>query len=176
VLDGENPENPEPKNWDAIISSWADKVAKDRDELHKGVPFNSITGRSSYQLHRQGMKGEFEFGRFSGKMPNLTPMPGGDPGFDFDLPLVFKVEVKTRTWRGGELDLLVEVEDIEKADIYVLAIEYHDGRVVLAGWAWRSEMKKNEPRAFPGKPLNYWLERKKLNSMDTLAARLVRYI
>jgi hypothetical protein len=90
-----------------------------------------------------GVVGEWEFGRLCGQMPKEPSTRGGDGGWDFEVPVVFTVDVKTS--RKGDV-LLVEQGKL-KADIYVLA-HYAgdgDGETILAGWAFATQLKSVPP-------------------------------
>jgi len=100
-----------------------------------------------------GLAGEWEFGRWCGIFPNTKP--GKDGGYDFELPVVFTVDVKTS--RKGDY-LLVE-EGKVKADIYVL-VHYQEKETVdidarevwytgageLVGWTFATAIKAKSPR------------------------------
>ncbi len=100
-----------------------------------------------------GLEGEFEFGRFCGLMPRMKPGRGGDGGYDFELPVVFTVDVKT----SRKADVLLVESGKVKADIYVLAkyddeetICKDDGELVgtaasLLGWCWSTHVKSKPP-------------------------------
>ena len=103
-----------------------------------------------------GLIGEWEFGKQVGIMPRLEPSKrGGDGGWDFQLPLMFTVDVKTS--RKGDL-LLVEAGKI-KADIYVL-VKYEEEECVdveartitylpkaeVVGWCWAANVRAAEPK------------------------------
>lgn len=92
-----------------------------------------------------GLIGEWEFGKQVGIMPKLEPSKrGGDGGWDFQLPLMFTVDVKTS--RKGDL-LLVEEGKI-KADIYVL-VKYGEEegcpKAEILGWTWAATVRMVAP-------------------------------
>lgn len=112
-----------------------------------------------------GLLGEWEFAKFCGLMPRTEP--GGDGGYDFELPVVFTVDVKTAR-RSDRL--LVEAGKV-KADIYVLAWYMDDedgGECALIGWTSAAVVKAQEPRDSGRGIINHVVEADKLRPMAEL--------
>lgn len=128
-----------------------------------------------------GLCGEWEFGKFCGMMPNTRPGPDG--GIDFELPVVFTVDVKTS--RKGD-KLLVEAGKV-KADIYVLAhyteeeqvdlearTVWEVGSAKLVGWAFATQLKAREPYNTGRGIINYCMQADELRPMSELARMMGR--
>lgn len=112
-----------------------------------------------------GLMGEWAFAEFSGIMPRLKPGRGGDGGYDFEVPVVFTVDVKTA--RKADR-LLVEAGKV-KADIYVLAYYVGDGGdVELVGWCWSTQVKAKEPHDTGRGVINHEVPVGELRRMEEL--------
>ena len=118
-----------------------------------------------------GLAGEVAFGTFSGVCPDFSDRPNGDDGYDFKVPLLYRVEVKsTKPGRN-----LIHREDKPlAADIYVLA-EVDGDRTTLVGWCWRKTLAEAEVRilAAGGFP-SLFVARENLRPMSELEERLWR--
>lgn len=129
-----------------------------------------------------GLAGEWEFGAFSGLFPKTKV--GGDGGIDFELPVVFTVDVKTS--KKGDY-LLIE-EGKVKADIYVLA-HYNEtatqegdsdsyitsAKTSLLGWAFATHVKSVAARDTGRGIINHAIPVKELRPMDELAKMMGRF-
>lgn len=117
-------------------------IAKRRNAKFVHLARNRPLGKDYEDI---GLIGEWEFGKQVGIMPKLEPSKrGGDGGWDFQLPLMFTVDVKTS--RKGDL-LLVEAGKI-KADIYVLVkYEEEEGcpKATVMGWTWAATVRSVPP-------------------------------
>lgn len=122
-----------------------------------------------------GMLGEWEFGRWSGIFPRTKP--GGDGGYDFQVPVVFTVDVKSS--KRGDV-LFVEAGKV-KADIYVLAhvaygeeVEvdsrtvWADPRTKLVGWCFASQVKAMPAKDSGRGIINHTLSASELRPMEEL--------
>jgi hypothetical protein len=112
-----------------------------------------------------GLMGEWAFACFCGVMMKLEP--GGDGGVDFELPVVFTVDVKTS--RRGD-NLLVEAGKV-KADIYVLAHYTEtdgEGTAALVGWTSQAMVKSYEPYDTGRGVVNHCIPAEKLRPMSEL--------
>lgn len=118
---------------DAYIRQQLREVAKRRNAVFVHLARNRPLS-SDYE--EVGVVGEWAFAEFCGLMPNTRG--GKDGGKDFEIPVVFTVDVKTS--KRGDV-LLVEAGKV-KADIYVLAhyAEGGDG-CSLVGWAFATQVK-----------------------------------
>jgi hypothetical protein len=116
-----------------------------------------------------GLLGEWEFGCFSGYMPKLKV--GGDGGIDFEIPVVFSVDVKTAR---NPARLLVEAGKV-KADIYVLA-HYEEsegeGHARLVGWTSAQVVKSYEPVDTGRGVINHAVPADRLRPMDELSSMM----
>lgn len=145
-------------------------LARRRNRIFAGKKRNRPLGKNYEEV---GLRGEWEFACFSGIMPKL--MVGGDGGVDFEIPVVFTVDVKTS--RKGDA-LLVEAGKV-KADIYVLAhyVEADEasgeertlGDAHLLGWTFAANVKSVEPCDTGRGVINHRIPVEKLRSMDDLA-------
>lgn len=145
-----------------FLDEMVAKAASERQSLHK----DHATSRPLSEGYEDvGMAGEVAFGRFSGLMPDLERRPGGDGGTDFDLPVVFTVDVKTAR-KAGHL-----IHEVGKrfADIYVLA-EYDDGdkTACLVGWAWGIALRAAPTKDFGYGIVNHYIPRENLRPMGDL--------
>lgn len=124
-----------------------------------------------------GVVGEWAFAEMCGLMPRTQPGKGGDGGYDFQLPVVFTVDVKT----ARKADKLLVEEGKIKADIYVLAryvesetVEldaravYVSGEAELVGWCWATQVKAVEPRDTGRGIVNHCVPRESLRPMAEL--------
>lgn len=119
-----------------------------------------------------GVMGEWAFAEFCGLMPNTRG--GADGGKDFEVPVVFTVDVKTS--RKGDY-LLVEAGKV-KADIYVL-VHYMgeaagDSGSRLVGWAFATQIKALEPRDTGRGVHNHALPSEQLRPMAELEKMMGR--
>jgi len=118
------------------------EIAKRRNAKFVHLARNRPLGKDYEDI---GLIGEWEFGKRVGIMPKLEPsVRGGDGGWDFQLPLMFTVDVKTS--RKGDV-LLVEAGKV-KADIYVLVkYEEEEGcpQAEVVGWTWAATVMMVPP-------------------------------
>lgn len=114
------------------IATQLRELAQRRNARFNHLPRNRPLSSNYEEL---GVMGEWAFAEFCGLMPNTRG--GGDGGKDFELPVVFTVDVKTS--RKGDV-LLVEAGKV-KADIYVLAHCNDDTAPRLVGWAFATQLK-----------------------------------
>lgn len=146
------------------------KIARRRNRVFVHLKRNRPLGKNYEDV---GVRGEWEFACFSGIMPKLQA--GGDGGVDFELPVIFTVDVKTS--RKGDA-LLVEAGKV-KADIYVLAhftekVEDADGEARpigeanLLGWTFATHVKSVEPRDTGRGVVNHRIPVEKLRPMGEL--------
>ena len=156
------------------ISSQLADVARRRNAIFVNLPRNRVLTQGYEEM---GVVGEWAFGKFCGLMPRVEPGRGGDGGYDFQLPMVFTVDVKTS--KKAE-SLLVEVGKV-KADIYVLAhyhapaqgddtgdTQYTRAEAELVGWTWASVVKAVEPRDTGRGVINHCVPRAQLRPMEEL--------
>lgn len=156
-----------------FLSDRLKEVSEARNKVFAHLKRNRPLGKDYEDV---GLAGEWEFGRFSGLFPKTKP--GGDGGVDFELPVVFTVDVKTS--RKGDY-LLVE-EGKVKADIYVLA-KYQDegggvalepeevwnsGKATLVGWCFALQLKAYQPRDTGRGVINHAVPADALRPMDEL--------
>lgn len=154
-----------------VFTTWAKNVADEREAVHNNDP---STRTLTANTHLSGLAGEFEFGKVSGLMPDTSRKPKGDKGIDFRVPLVFTVDVKTRKYRVGEIDLLVEQGKVA-ADIYVMAVLHDDGVTELIGWEWASVIQRCPTRDLGTGVINHWKPGRELRPMSQLTQRLIRF-
>lgn len=123
-----------------------------------------------------GVVGEWAFAEFCGLMPNTQG--GKDGGKDFEVPVVFTVDVKTS--KKGDA-LLVEAGKV-KADIYVLA-KYDEGTddsqapagtATLLGWTFATYLKGREPYDTGRGVVNYRVNVEELRPMGELEKMMGR--
>lgn len=149
-----------------LIYKRLQQVAIARNRVFVNMKRNRPLGKNYEEV---GLLGEWEFGKFCGIMPRT--IPGGDGGIDFELPLVFTVDVKTARKPDR---LLVEAGKV-KADIYVLA-HYVDndeaGEVSLVGWIFASELLKYQPFDSGRGIVNHVVPAEELRPMDDLEKRV----
>lgn len=143
-------------------------LAKARNGVFANMKRNRPLSKNYEEV---GVMGEWEFAKFCGLMPKMTV--GGDGGVDFELPVVFTVDVKTS--RSADR-LLVEAGKV-KADIYVLAWYMdgeEEGEVTLIGWTSAAAVKANEPRDSGRGIINHVVEASALRPMDELRVMMGR--
>lgn len=152
------------------------ELATRRNRVFAGLQRNRPLSKGYEEI---GLLGEWEFATFCGVMPKLKA--GGDGGIDFELPVVFTVDVKTA--RKGDR-LLVE-EGKVKADIYVLA-HYDEGRrgdvdtgdnwtleeTRLVGWTSAAVIKSIEACDSGRGIINHVVPAERLRPMEELAAMM----
>ncbi len=134
----------------------------DRSETHRAL---------TDDCDEIGLAGEIAFGSFSGICPDFSDTPRGDDGYDFTVPLLYRVEVKsTKPGRN-----LIHREDKPlAADIYVLA-EVAGDTTTLVGWCWRKTLAAAEVRVLQdGGPPSHFVPRSALRPMGELEERLWR--
>lgn len=148
---------------DDIVQQTIDNIGNERHDLHK---CHATSRPLSDGYENVGLAGEFEFGKFSGLMPDLERRPGGDNGIDFVLPVALTVDVKTaRNPRN-----LLHEQGKSFADIYVLA-EYDDDTKTarLLGWAWGTTLRKTTPKDVGGYGvISHYIPRERLRPMSEL--------
>lgn len=116
-----------------------------------------------------GLAGEVAFGTFSGLCPDFSDRPKGDDGYDFKVPLLYRVEV--RSTKPGR-NLIHREDKPLAADIYVLA-EVDGDRTTLVGWCWRKTLAEAEVRVLQdGGPPSHFVPRNALRPMGELEERL----
>lgn len=116
-----------------------------------------------------GLAGEVAFGTFSGLCPDFSDRPKGDDGYDFKVPLLYRVEV--RSTKPGR-NLIHREDKPLAADIYVLA-EVDGDRTTLVGWCWRKTLAEAEVRVLQdGGPPSHFVPRSALRPMGELEERL----
>lgn len=147
------------------------EVAKAKNAHFVNRPSNRPLSKDYEEV---GMWGEWEFGKWCGLMPRLTP--GGDGGVDFVLPVYLTVDVKASK-RGDAL--LVEQGKV-RADIYVLA-KYEEKKewtsdkeysmaphTTLLGWATAQELLAISPVMSQRGIVNHSVPVEKLRTMESL--------
>jgi hypothetical protein len=150
---------------DSFVRARLKDLARRRNAIFVGLKRNRPLGKDYEEV---GLLGEWEFACFCGQMPKL--MVGGDGGWDFEVPVVFTVDVKTAR-RADRL--LVEAGKV-KADIYVLAHfqgEAGEGEaspVQLVGWTSAHVVKSYEPYDTGRGIVNHCVPKDKLRPMDEL--------
>jgi len=163
----------------SYIAQQLKEVAKRRNAVFVHLARNRPLS-SDYE--EVGVMGEWAFAEFCGLMPNTKG--GKDGGKDFEVPVVFTVDVKTS--KRGDV-LLVEVGKV-KADIYVLATVVPDPLVmddnkmaavlrqkaVLVGWAWSTQVKVKEPKVSKFGIINHEVPRDELRPMGELERMMGR--
>jgi hypothetical protein len=150
----------------SVRLAWAHKVAEAREGVHRDDP---STRRLTPHTHLSGMQGEFAFAELCGIMPDTSVKPSGDGGVDFRVPLMYTVDVKSRNYRNGDIDLLVEHGKVD-ADIYVLAVIREDD-VDLRGWEWGTVVKRLPLRDLGTGVMNHWKRSDELRPMSELVSR-----
>ena len=140
----------------------------------------------SYVLHRPlnaidfntGLQGEFAFGQMFNVFPDMSLKKNGDGGFDFVIPLLFKIDVKTSKWRNGALDMKVEVKNGKplRADIYVFAIISEDGsKCECVGWQWKAYVEKKPLTDLGTGVINHLVPQAELKPMSELLSRKLMF-
>lgn len=151
------------------MSDFITDLATHRKSLHDGKPGNRPGLSDGYE--EIGLLGEIEFGKFSGICPDFTDRPDGDNGYDFVVPMLYTLDVKT--FRKAH-NLIHEAAKPLLSDIYVLA-HHVDGRTELVGWEWRRTLLDAPTRKFhPDGPVNRYIPREKLRPMSELGRRIWR--
>jgi hypothetical protein len=144
-------------------------VAGRMDAGHAGNAGNGVWGR---QTRLVGLVAEAEFSRTFHVPMDFTVRPNGDIGWDFVLPLAYRVDV---TASRNPIHLLGEIGKLE-ADIYVLAGYVEEtGWAKLLGWEWRKKL--SQARVMPVKPkniLHHAIPAEELRGMDELESRQMR--
>ena len=143
-----------------------------RTELHNGCRSQRILSKDHDKV---GMAGEWAFGAFSGRFPDVSSRPNGDAGVDFIIPLRYSVDVKTyRNPKRLPLEVGKPV-----ADIVVLAgYDECTESAELIGWTWGTVLKSapiddGGPNSiFRNGIRNHYIERGKLRPMSELMQRL----
>jgi hypothetical protein len=149
-----------------LIRQQLKRLSKKRNRCFAHLPRNRPWGKDYEDV---GLLGEWEFGCFSGQMPKLKV--GGDGGVDFEIPVVYTVDVKTAR---NPARLLVEAGKV-KADIYVLAhfTEVEDeAQATLLGWTSAHVVKSYEPVDTGRGVINHAVPADKLRPMDELRAMM----
>ncbi len=115
-----------------------------------------------------GMAGEWAFAMASGIMPvALSGAPGGTGGVDFEVPLMFTVDIKASPHAGN----LIVTHPV--ADIYVLAkVDGWDAEFV--GWCWGAELRKAPQSTFgrDDREPAHFINSSKLKPMSKLWKRI----
>lgn len=151
------------------------KIAREREVMHEK---DASSRQLTENTNETGLRGEFAFAELCGIYPDIAKKRNGDGGIDFILPVFMKIDVKTRKERPGGLDdlfLLVE-ENKVLADIYVLAVLSKDStKCECVGW-----IRKAAVLGYPIGDLgtgvrNHQIPANKLNPMDALISRVVRW-
>lgn len=150
------------------MSDFVAQVAARRSALHEG---QSSSRPLSEGYEDVGLRGEVAFGEFCGLCPDFSDRPAGDAGFDFVVPLLYRVDVKTA--RNAK-HLLHPADKPMNADIYVLA-EYVGGKATLVGWAWRKTLEDAPVADIGGCGIqSYYVPRESLKPMGALEQRIWR--
>lgn len=142
------------------IDDLAKMLGNKRTEMQNGSPSQRLLVDGSDHI---GFMGEMLFALRYGLRMNLDPIPGGDPGYDFTIPLNFTVDIKTTKTLGN---LLVEKGKV-KADIYVMY--YFDGKEYTPiGWEWGKVIEQVPPKDFGKGVINHFISHDKLKPMSIL--------
>lgn len=124
---------------DAYIRQRLKEVAQRRNAVFVNLARNRPL---STDYEEVGVVGEWAFAEFCGLMPNTKG--GRDGGKDFEVPVVFTVDVKT----SKKADVLLVEAGKVKADIYVLAhytAADEEEPAHLVGWAFATQVKAVAP-------------------------------
>ena len=149
-------------------------MAPSRSTIHKnhnGTLPDELMPLSQEHYDRVGMAGEMLFGETFGIFPNTKLQAGGDGGSDFNLPLMFTVDVKTSEHAGH----LIHAAHKSFADVFMLA-KYHDGAAHWVGWEWGSLLKQAPIREFGKGVRSHCIPAKDLKPVSELLARQARLI
>jgi hypothetical protein len=154
----------------ADVEAWLreslSSEAQARSALHQSQTSNRPLSEASELI---GLIGEFEFGRVTGRMPDLEHRPNGDGGFDFVVSLRFTVDVKTAERPFN----LIHEQGKPFADIYVLAQYVPDSqRAPLLGWEWGANLRAAPVRDFGHGVFNHYIPRERLRPMAELLKRM----
>lgn len=143
--------------------------ANERHETHRDHPSSRPL---SVDYEFIGLMGEVEFAKATGFMLDLERKPGGDSGFDFVIPLDFKIDVKTAE---KAFNLIHEAGKPFRADIYVLA-KYDPSlhTTTLIGWEFASVLKAAPTKDFGHGVINHYIPVAKLRPMESLFAKIRR--
>ena len=133
--------------------------------------WQEINGRlkptENQHCNKVGLLGEFAFGEFCGVYPNLNKSEA-DSGIDFNLPLLFTVDVKTSVkWPPY---LLVKT-NVSVPDIVVL-VYYNEGNPKLMGWEFGSVIINKPVKDFGCGTPSYYINSNELKPMEKLKKRL----
>lgn len=125
-----------------IAKKLSETTGLDREAMHKNDASCRLLTNNPDVV---GMRGEHAFGELAGFYPDTSRRRKGDGGIDYVVPLLFSIDVKTRSERAGGLSetfLLVEEGKII-ADIYVLAIlSNNKENCECVGWISKQEIAK----------------------------------
>lgn len=143
--------------------------ANERHETHKD---HASSRPLSLDYKFIGLMGEVEFAKATGFMLDLERKPGGDSGFDFVVPLDFKIDVKTAE---KAFNLIHEAGKPFRADIYVLA-KYDPlaKTTTLIGWEFGTVLKAAPTKDFGHGIINHYIPASKLRSMESLFNKIRR--
>jgi len=123
--------------------------------------------KQNNHCNKIGLAGEFAFGEFCGLYPNLDKSKA-DNGIDFNLPLVFTIDVKTSVkWPPY---LLVKT-NVCVPDIVVL-VHYNNGQPELIGWEFGTAIITKPVKDFGCGTPSYYISSSELRSMEELKKRL----
>ncbi len=143
--------------------------------MHLPDNFNAtwqeINGRlkptENKHCNKVGLLGEFAFGEFCGLYPNLNKSQA-DNGIDFNLPLLFTVDVKTSVkWPP----YLLLKTNVSVPDIVVL-VYYNEGNPRLMGWEFGSVITTKPVKDFGCGTPSYYINSNELKPMEKLKERL----
>ena len=148
------------------LDDFAKKLGNKRTEMKNGSPSQRLLVDGSDHI---GFYGEMLFAFEYGVRMNVEPIKGGDPGYDFVLPLYFTVDIKTTKTLGN---LLVEKGKV-KADIYVM-IHNNDEDYTFVGWEWGKVIESVEPKDFGRGVVNHYIWHENLKPMSELKKRAHR--
>jgi len=145
------------------------------DDLQRGYVLHRPLNATDFNT---GLQGEFAFGQMFNVFPDTDLKKNGDGGFDFVIPLLFKIDVKTSKWRNGALDMKVEVKNGKplRADIYVFAIISEDkSKCECVGWQWRSYVEKKPLTDLGTGVINHLVPQSELKPMSELLNRKLMF-
>ena len=143
------------------------REAARRDALHSGQASHRPLSSNYEEI---GLRGEHAFGALTGIYPDTRLLPGGDGGVDFNVPLMFRTDVKSA---DKPYNLLLPVEERRTADIYVLTGPMGDDWGCF-GWEWGRVMRQAPTRVFSESAniLNHYIPAGRLRPMSELTDRL----
>ena len=146
------------------------QLGKARQAIHKG----HSTPRFFDDENTEdiiGAYGEVAFSQLVGFPVDSELRPDGDNGRDFEVPLMFRIDVKTAR---KPFNLLVKVKEIDRpVDIYILS-KFSDEtkEIEFIGWQWRSVMKQQPTKDFGYGIVNHYMSANKLRPMSELLSRI----